>query len=124
MVKCAKCDKEFVESDSIMVCTQCGAIYHKDCWFSGPTCITKDCYYDRAMPLRGENLDPEMDNQDHIPVLLAKSNTKAAFRKKILPIIIAGVIFLTWIVINSYHDYQKQEKEKNSIIFIEKDHNK
>ena len=120
MVHCVKCGKDFEDSDSIMVCSRCGAMYHKNCWFSTPTCITPGCNNDRGMPLRGENLDPDMD-QDYVKDMLAESNTKAYFYKKLMPIIIVGLIFVLWIVVNSYNDYLKNHKETNTITFTEKD---
>lgn len=122
MLKCAKCNEEFEDSDSIMVCGRCGAMYHKDCWFSEPMCLTPDCEYDRGMPLRGENLDTEMTQEEYaeyVKKLLAESKTKEYTYKKIYPIIIALIIFVLWIGLNSYHDYQKQH-DKTNVTFIEK----
>lgn len=119
MIKCFKCQKEFEDSDSIMVCSRCGAMYHKDCWFSEVTCKNPGCGYDRGMPLRGENLDPNMTD-DYIKDLLADSKTKEYTWKKIIPIIIATIIFVTWIALNSYHDYQKHHTNNNTVTFTEK----
>ena len=119
MVKCVKCQKEFKEEDSIMVCAHCGAMHHKDCWFGGGGCAITDCRFDRGLPLRGENLDPDMKD-DYIDELLAHSKSKAYTWKQIIPIIIATIIFVTWIALNSYHDYQKHHINNNSVTFTEK----
>ena len=119
MIVCKKCGIEFEDSDSIMVCSRCGAMYHKNCWFSEMSCITPGCDNQRGMPLRGENLDPDMTD-DYIKELLEKSNTKEYHIRKYIPMIVAVIIFVTWICLNSYHDYQKQQKEDAPIAFIEK----
>ena len=119
MIACRKCHKEFEEKDSIMVCSRCGAMYHKNCWFSEIHCMTEDCGNDRGLPLRGENLDENMTDE-YVKELLAKSNTKMYVMKKYLPMIVAMIIFLSWIVLNSYHSYQQEQKEQNAITFTEK----
>lgn len=120
MIECRKCHKEFEDKDSIMVCSRCGAMYHKNCWFSEINCITEDCGNDRGLPLRGENLDPDMTDE-YIKELLAKSNTKMYVMKKYLPMIVCIIIFLTWIVLNSYHNYQAEQQKNNTITFTEKE---
>ena len=119
MVTCTKCHKEFEENDSIMVCTRCGAMYHKDCWFSEPVCMKTGCLNDRGFPLRGENIDPEMQ-EDFSEELLEESKTKKYLIQKYIPMIIAVVLFLTWIALNSYNDYQKHHRQSNTITFTEK----
>ena len=119
MAKCVKCHQKFEEKDSIMVCGKCGAMYHKDCWFASPMCITSNCNYDRGMPLRGENIDLDMD-ENYMEEMLKKANSKETKIKKIIPIIIAVVIFAVWIGLNSYNNYQKEHQNKNVITFTEK----
>jgi len=118
MIKCYKCHEEFEDGDSIMSCSRCGALYHKDCWFSEPTCMVKDCGNDRGIPLRGENLDPELTD-DYIHELLEESNTPEYHRRKFYPIIFALILFILWIGLNSYHDYQKNHNKSN-VTFVEK----
>lgn len=41
-LKCPVCGKPFVEGDDIVVCPQCGAPYHRDCYLQKGECIFKD----------------------------------------------------------------------------------
>ncbi len=41
-LKCPVCGKPFVEGDDIVVCPQCGAPYHRDCYLQKGECIFRD----------------------------------------------------------------------------------
>jgi len=119
MIDCKKCNEEIEDSDMLMVCTKCGAIYHKDCWFSEPICIVENCKNSRGMPLRGENIDPNMTD-GYIADLLKEVDPRTKFWNKYYPLVIAFVIFVLWIGVNSYIDYKNHQTNPNTVIFKDK----
>ena len=40
--RCPACGREINENDLFVVCPECGAPHHKDCWFSLGGCSAKD----------------------------------------------------------------------------------
>ena len=57
--KCLICEKEFSESDDIVVCPQCGTPYHRECYFEKGECINNTLHESGGTWKREEAVNSE-----------------------------------------------------------------